>query len=316
MENSLPQIFVGVDISKDNLDVHLHPLNKSFRVANSRTGIQKIKSILSNNNIGHIVCESTGGYESLLKTELKDYKVWVVSPRRIRAFIISEGIHAKTDKIDAKMIALFAAQKKPKYDKKQLSENEERLQALNQRRLHLIDMINKESNRFQHPAQILNRGDIKEHLSFLEKRLKKIDASIECLIKSDILLEKKDDILQSMPGVGKVTASMLISFLPELGTISDKQIVALAGVAPFDKQSGNGKRKSIIIGGRPEVRKVLYMAATVASRFNPKMKIFYDRLRAAGKKPKVAYVAIMRKLLTILNTMIRKQTTWIYSPML
>ncbi len=310
MNNSISQIFVGVDVSKNSLDVHIYPVNKAFTVANSKKGIREMKRKLARYCVGQIVCEATGGYEILLTTQLNDYNLWVVEPKRMKAFIMSENMNAKTDKIDARMIALFAAQKTPQYTSKHLSKDEAHIKALNQRRLDLIEMLNKETNRIQHPAQIHCKTELKKHIAFLKKQLTKINAEIERLINANDVLQEKNVIIQSIPGVGKVAASMLISFMPELGTITDKQIAALAGVAPFDRQSGSHRRKSIIKGGRSEIRKVLYMAALVASRFNPVMKAFYERLINVGKKPKVVLVAIIRKLIVILNVMIRKGEMW------
>ena len=307
MKSSIPQIFVGVDVSKNKLDVHIYPLQKTFTVLNSKEGIQKIKQQLAGQVISQIVCEATGGYEHLVKTLLS---AWVVEPKRIKAFIRSEGINAKTDKIDASMLALFASQKKPKHNPIILSADEEHIKALNNRRVDVIEMITKESNRIQHPQQKYCKNDVQKHISFLKKQLAKIDNEIEQLIRNNEALSSKAKIIESMPGVGKVTTSMLICSLPELGTVNDKQIAALVGVAPFDKQSGSYRGKSIVKGGRHNVRKVLYMAAVVAARFNPVLKIFYQRLLNGGKRPKVALVAIMRKLIVILNVMIQKGEAW------
>lgn len=308
MNESLPQIFVGVDVSKKTLNVHIHPFKKAFTVPNSKVGINRMKRELEGYSVGQIVCEATGGYETLLATELNN--VWVVEPKRIKAFIMSESVNAKTDDIDARMIAHFAAQKKPKHTLQPRSKEVEVVRALNQRRSDILEMINKESNRIQHPSQIHCKKELKKHISFLDKALIKIDCEIECLIKNNASLAKKAAIIQSVPGVGKVTAATLIGYLPELGTINDKEIAALVGVAPFDKQSGSFKGKSIIKGGRPEIRNVIYMAAVSAKKFNDPMKIFYERLIAAGKKPKVALVAIMRKLIIVLNAMIKKEQSW------
>jgi transposase len=307
MKNSVPQIFVGVDVSKNHLDVNIYPLKMAFTVANSNKGIQEIMVKLAGHDVGQIVCEATGGYEYLVKTQLN---AWVVEPKRIQAFIRSEGINAKTDKIDAGMLALFAAQKKPKHTSMQLSADEKKLKALNNRRSELIAMITQESNRLQQPQQIHCKNDLKKHVLFLKKQLTKIDKEIEQIIKNNDVLSSKAKIMESIPGVGQVTTSVLISSMPELGKINNKQLAALVGIAPFDKQSGSYRGKSIIKGGRHEVRKVLYMAAVVASRFNPKLKMFYQRLLKAGKKPKTALVAIMRKLIIILNVMIQKGEAW------
>ncbi len=208
------------------------------------------------------------------------------------------------------MLALFASQKKPKHTPIQLSATEEHIKALHNRRSDLIEMVNKEKNRIQHPQQHYCKHDLKKHISFLEKQLTKTEKEMTQLINDNDFLSAKAKIMESIPGVGKVSSAMLICSLPELGTITDKQIAALVGLAPYDKQSGIYRGKSIIKGGRYDVRKVLYMAALVAARHNPVLKVFYQKLLKAGKKHKVALVAVMRKLIVILNIMLQKGESW------
>jgi transposase len=307
MNDSITQVFIGVDVGKNYLDVHAYPLKKAFRVPNSIEDMQKIKDILAHYDIVQVVCEATGGYEYLLKKHLD---AWVVEPKRIQAFIKSEGIKAKTDKIYASMRALFAAQKKPSHTAIKASNEETHIKALNSRRSDLNEMITKESNRLKHPQQEQCKDHLKKHISFLKEQLKQVDKEINLIIKNNQELTAKARIMESIPGVGKVTASTLICSLPELGKVDNKQIAALVGVAPFDKQSGSIKFKSVTRGGRHSIRKVLYMAALAASKFNPVMKTFYERVLRIGKAPKVGLVAIMKKLITTLNVMIKKEETW------
>ncbi len=312
MNTSVSKNFVGVDVSKDFLDVHIHPLGKSFRISNSKKAISKLLKELLTYNIEQIVCEASGGYDCfLLEMALKkSFKIWQVEPKRIRAFIVSEGIKAKTDKIDARYIALFASKKKPSYNSIGQSENEEELKALSRRRADLLQMITMEKNRFKHPQQKHSKKSISNHIKFMQREVKKIDEKIEQLIEKDDALNVKREILESIPGVGKVTAFTLLSSMPELGRIDNKPIASLLGVAPFDNQSGKFKGKSSINGGRRHVRKVVYMAAVSAIRCNSTFKVFYERLRTNGKGAKVALVAVMRKLITIMNVMLRKEEYW------
>ena len=312
--DTIPQIFVGIDIAKDFLDIHLHPLNKAFRIANDKKGISKLLKTLSKYQVQQIVFESSGGYEYLLFKELqangyKD-KTWQVDPKRIKAFIVSEGVHAKTDKIDAKMIALFAEQKKLKYEKVVLSDNEEHLRALVKRRRDLVQVVIKENNRAKHPAQIFCKDRIKKHIIFIKDDIKCIDEEIEQLINDDKEFKKKAAIILSFPGLGKISAAALIAMLPELGKLDNKQISALVGVAPFTQQSGASKGTARIKGGRQSLRNILYMATITAMRYNPVIKAFYERLRKNCKNFKVAITAAMHKLIIILNTMMKKEEVW------
>ncbi len=310
--NTIPQIFVGIDVAKDFYDIHLHPLNKAFRITNDKKGISKLLRILSKYQVQLVVFESSGGYGYFLSKELlaNGYKTWQVDPSRIKAFIASEGVHAKTDKIDAKMIALFASQKELKYEKNEPTEIEECLRALVKRRQNLVQMIIIENNRVKHPAQIFCKDRINNHIIFMKDEIYYIEEEIDQLINNNDMFNLKAAIITSIPGLGKVSAFTLIAGLPELGKIADKQISALVGVAPFTQQSGASKGTAIIRGGRKPVRNTLYMATLTALQYNPIIKEFYDRLRRNGKKPKVAIVAAMRKLIIILNTMVKKNEMW------
>lgn len=308
----LPNIFVGIDISKKNLDVHFNPLNKSFRIENSSAGIEELLKALSSYKVDQIVCESSGGYEYLLIKTLRNeqYKVWHIDPKQIKAFVKSQGVKAKTDKIDAKMMALFASKNQPQYQQKNRSEQNEILSALVRRRTDLTDMAAMEKRRFSHPHQMYCKQDIKDHISFIEKQIKEIQNQIDKIIDNDDDLKKKSNLIQTMPGIGKTTAAALISEMSELGTISNKQAGALVGVVPYPQESGNYKGEAHIEGGRKMVRHILYMACLSTCRYNPKFREFYQRLKAAGKKSKVAMVAVMRKMIVGINMMLYKNEAW------
>jgi transposase len=313
MSTNISQIVVGIDISKDFLDIHLNPIDEDFQVTNNAAGFKKLIKRLSKYEVIQIGFEATGGYETLLSKELSKagYVIWCVEPKRIRAFIFSEGIRAKTDKIDAKMIALFVSNKRPKYGTTQLSEDEERLRALIKRRADLMQMIVMERNRAKHPAQTLCKERIIKHIGIMKDEVKEIEQEIGKRTANNDLLKKNTEIITSIPGVGKVTAAILIAGLPELGTASEKEIASLAGLAPVIQQSGSSKGMATIKGGRSTVRNALYMAAVVAIRFNPTLKTFYERLRKKGKKCfKVAIVAVMRKLIIMLNAMVKNGEPW------
>lgn len=304
--------FVGVDVSKNWLDVDIHPMGKSMRVDNTSDGIEKLLNIFTHNNIAQIVCESSGGYENMLINMCTNagYKIWRVDPKRIKAFIASEGIRAKTDKIDAKMIALFASQKEASYTQNTRSDLDEKIRALVRRKADLTEMSSMEKKRLKGPTGHFCKDRIERHIKAIEQDILEIEQEIEELIKQSPKLSAKNDILQSVPGIGKSTAAALIADMPELGTIDNKKAAALLGVVPYTNQSGMHKGSETISGGRPAPRKALYMAALCATRFNPPMKEFYNRLRKKGKKPKVAVVAVMNKLITIMNAMLHKNQTW------
>lgn len=309
---TLSYVNVGVDVSKNYLDVHLHQVNQSMRVANSASGINKLTDILSQYKVGQIACEATGGYEQYMYKTLQKshYKVWRVQPHRIRAFIISEGIKVKTDKIDAKMIALFASQKNCAYEQVQPSESNEKLRSLVSLRASITTTAAEFKTQLQ---QIIDPDCIKyltKNLRFLEKQIDKVAKQIDGLIKSDKELQNKTQMLTSIPGIGDVSAATCLALLPELGKIGNKQAAALVGVAPIIKQSGNSKGYAVTGAGRAAVRSVLYMAGLTAIKHNPILLRFYQRLIEAGKPFKLAIVAVMRKLVVYMNTLVRKGELW------
>lgn len=313
---NVSKIYVGVDVSKDQLDLYLHPEGILFSFLNTQMGVKKMVDLLSSYDVERIVCESTGGYEDLMLKILREagYKVWQVEPNRIKSFIRSKGRKAKTDAIDARMIALFAVQEAPEHNYVDYGKNTKIIHDLVKRKQDLTGMMVAEKLRLNHPSQINCSAQIQEHINFMSEQIKQLETRIKQLIDDDDDLNKKAKIIESVPGVGKATAAMLIAALPELGTTDNKKISALIGVAPYTRESGVYRGKSCIGGGRGNVRTALFMAALVASRFNPVLKEFYRKLCDVSKKPpKVALVAVMRKLITILNTMVKNQTKWRYS---
>jgi len=310
----LAKIFVGVDISKDNLDVFLRPLDQYFRVRNNVSGLNEILNKLSGYDTVRIVCESSGGYEKLLIRTLSNagHFIWLVEPKRIKSFIASDGIKAKTDKIDASMIALFAQQKElPEQTRIKIpKKDEELLKALVRRKNDLTGMIVREKTRLIHPQVEFCKDKIQQHIDFMTAQVMGLEKEIEQLIDNDDDWKHKQDIITSIPGAGKGTSATLLAFFSELGSIGNKQVAALLGVAPYTNESGNHKKKSIVKEGRPLPRKMLYMPTLSAVRHNPDFKIFYERLRGEGKPPKVALIAVMRKFIILANVLLTENRLW------
>jgi transposase len=309
----ITSFFVGVDVSKNTLDVCIYPNNESFKFANSVMGINALLKKLSYYSVvEQIVCESSGGYENLLLNLCADanYKVWQVDPKRIKAFIASQGIKAKTDKIDAKMIARFASLHKAEYVKYKRSDNNDKISALVKRRANLTEMAAIEKRRAKGPVGYYCKNSIENILNFIDQEINTVTTEINDLISQDKEMLERKKILESIPGIGATTATALIADMPELGRIENKQAAALLGVVPYTRQSGTYQGIETINGGRSAPRKALYMAALTATRCNPVMKTFYNRLRSAGKKPKVAVVAVMNKLIVTSNAMLKNKTTW------
>jgi transposase len=301
---------VGIDVSKSRLDVAIRPSLERFSVNNDEEGRKQLSKRLTKLGPERIVLEPTGGYEAPIVQVLVAAKlpVVVVNARQVRNFAQALGRLAKTDGIDADVLAHFGEAIRPEIrpfpDSDRLA-----LEALVNRRRQLIDMRAGEIKRKQTaPAAV--HENIDEHVAFLDKQLDDIDNDLKKLIKSSPAWREADELLQSVPGVGPVLSSTLTALVPELGTLNRKQIAALIGVAPFNNDSGQAERKRSTWGGRAPVRAVLYMAASAARRFNPVIAAMYDRLIAKGKLPMVALVACMRKLLTILNAMARSKRSW------
>jgi transposase len=308
--NEQTGMFVGIDVSKARLDVAVHAPPSYWQVANTEQGIAELVQRLQALTPTRIVLEATGGFELPLVAGLMHARLplHVLNPRRVRDFARATGQLAKSDKLDAKVLAHFASVLKLE-PRPIPSDEEEQLSALMTRRRQIVDMLAVEKNRLQTVRATL-RADIAEHIVWLEQKLEMLNAEIKRFVQSSTLWQAKDQLLRSVPGVGPVTASTLLAMLPELGTLNRQQIAALVGVAPLNKDSGKRTGKRRIYGGRAAVRSVLYMAALAATRFNPRIQAFYQHLIAQGKEKKVALTACMRKLLVILNTMLRTNQPW------
>jgi transposase len=310
MKHVKPNVFIGVDVSKDNLDVAVGPSGESMRFANSEDGIALLADFIKPQTPALVLFEATGGWEmnAVRFLAAKRLPLVVINPRQVRDFAKATGQLAKTDAIDARILARFAEAVRPEVRPLKPLELQ-KLEALNNRRRQIVEMITIERNRLVTAPEWI-RPDIEELIAILRKRLDAINRDLNQLIRKSPLWREKDKILQSVPGVGPVMAMTLLADLPELGALNRKQIAALVGVAPLNCDSGmyQGKRK--IWGGRAAIRSVLYMCALTAIRCNPVIREFYQRLRQAGKLPKVAITACMRKILVILNAMMRSRTCW------
>lgn len=313
MEN-ITKIYVGVDVSKDSLSIHFYPLEEAFKIENSAKGMKLLLEKLAMHDVELITFESTGGYENLLMKYVNKngYLFWQIDPRRIKYFIAAEGIRYKNDPNDARMIALFSYKNQQTYTKKPLSEEAQKLRAYFRRKQELREYIIMERTRLSSPSQELFKKNIEKLIKFLEKAIKKLDVEILSIIDNDKELTKKRKIMESIPGVGIESAMALIAEMPELGTVENKQAAALLGVAPYTQESGNYKGKSRTgFDGRQHPRSILYMGALSAGRFNPDLKIFYDRLKDAGKASKVAIIAVTRKLICLINTLLKEDRLWV-----
>jgi transposase len=303
--------WIGIDVCKRWLDVHLRPQNQSFRVANTERGVAELLSQLGAAEcVGRIVLESTGGYERQVALVLAKlaYPVVVINARQARNFAKAANQLAKTDRVDAAILAWFGEAMKPPL-RSFASEAQSELQDLVTRRRQLVEMLTAEQNRapgLRGSAQ----ADVEAHLDWLRERIVQLDKHIEGQIAQYQSWQVQSLRLRSVPGVGKVVAATLLVLLPELGQLSTQKISTLVGVAPLNRDSGQMQGKRTIFGGRAPVRQMLYMATLVAVRHNPVIQAFYDRLLKRGKPTKVALVACMHKLLTILNAMIKNGTDW------
>ena len=306
------ETFVGIDVSKAVLDVAVAPTGDAWSVANSTEGIAQLVGRLREVSPKLIVLEASGGLERRAIAALAGagLPVVAVNPRQVRDFAKATGRLAKTDAIDAAVLALFADRIRPEI-RPLRDEQTQELEALVIRRRQVVDMITAEKNRLAAaPPSKRVRTAIDRTIKWLQKQLEEIDSDLDSAVKGSPAWRENEDFLRSAKGVGKVLSRTLLSMLPELGTLGKKQISALVGVAPLNRDSGTHRGRRSIWGGRAHVRAVLYMSALAAVRFNPVIRAFHQRLIAAGKLPKVALVACMRKLLTILNAMIRNRTRW------
>jgi transposase len=304
------KVYIGIDVSKQFLDVFILPSKKYMQFKNEPNDLGKLVNKLAFFPGALIVMESTGGYEKPLAYACHEanFNVCIINPRQVRDFAKALGKLAKTDKVDAQVITLFASKIEPKpnvvfpKEHQTLSDN-------NVRRRQLIEMIKMEKNRIDKASQE-QRESIARVLEILESELKTINENQEKIIQENPHYLEKKKILESVKGIGTIVATSLLAELPELGNIGSKQITSLAGLAPFNRDSGTLKGKRTIWGGRATVRTALYMATLVAIRYNVKIKTFYERLCLAGKAKKTAIIACMRKLLIIINAMIKKNELW------
>lgn len=305
-----PSNYVGIDVSKAYLDVAVHPLGKEWRVEHRSEGIANLVDYLTAESPVLVVLEATGGVELPLVGELlaAQLPVAVVNPRQVRDFAKALGKLAKTDTLDARVLAQFGEAAKPQLRPLPDAQAQE-LQALVARRRQLVGMLTAEKNRLR-TATPRVQNQLKEHIQWLERQLEEMDKDLGALVRSSPAWWAKGKVLQSAPGVGPVLTFTLVAQVPELGQLDRRKVSALVGVAPFNRDSGTLRGKRTVWGGRGSVRAALYMATLVATRFNPVIKAFYHRLLGAGKPKKVALTACMRKLLTILNAMVKHNCPW------
>lgn len=310
MMSNMPQ-YVAVDVSKAMLDIAMPGANRVWRRSNSIAGIAALKERLKRYDQPHVVCEATGRYGRLLARQMgaAGIAMSVVNPRQVRDFARATGQLAKTDALDANVILRFACAMQPQ-PTPPTPAHQARLGEHVRRRRQLVDMLASEKQRLSGLDDADTLASIHDHLAFLQGQISQWNARIKHEIEADERLARKAVLLESIPGIGATTAAVFIAELPELGTADKKQIAALAGVAPMNRDSGQWRGQAHITGGRLSVRCALYMATLPAIRCNPAIKDFYQRLRAEGKAPKVAITAAMRKLLIIANAVIQQDRPW------
>jgi transposase len=311
MSKKKSKSFIGIDVAKAQLEVAVHESDYKFRCPNKISSCGQLIAELIVLRPALIVLEATGGLEIPVVNALHavGLPVVVVNPRQVRDFAKALGQLAKTDRLDARVLAHFGAAIKPPL-RPIKSKDEQELDALMGRRGQLVEMLSDEKNRRGSAASDSVRKKIKEHIDWLEDCIAELDKQLKALVKTSARWQAKDKILQSAPGIGPLTSFSMIADLPELGTLNRQQISKLVGVAPLNRDSGQQRGSRHIYGGRAPLRRVLYMAALTASRHNPTIKDFYQRLRANHKPFKVAITACMRKLLAIINVMVRDSTPW------
>ncbi len=307
---ALTEVYIGIDVSKKGLDLDSYPVSRRAHFSNDEAGQQALVEALQPLQPKWIVVEATGGLETALVGALATagLPVVVINPRQARDFAKALGILAKTDEVDAHVLARFAEAVKPPL-RPIKADDVRQLEEVLTRRRQLVDMVTAEQNRKMQASPKMAK-EIDEHLDWLKRRIKGADTDLNNAIRSSPVWQAKADLLSSIPGVGPVTMVTLLAELPELGHLNRREIAALVGVCPFSRDSGSYRGKRRIWGGRATVRAVLYMAALVATRFNPTIRLFYQKLITAGKLKKVALVACMRKLLTTMNAMVKNDTMW------
>ena len=306
------EITVGIDVSKARLDVHVHPLGESFAVGNDEAGVAQLVERLGKlDGLASIGLEASGRYERLAVAELAaaGLPIVVLNPAQVRHYGQAIGQRAKTDPVDARLIALFMQAVQPELRPMPTASTQE-LAALMARRRQIVTMLVAERMRRQQASPGLVRTSIARVVTALEDDLKELDRHIDKMVRDTPIWREREDLLASVPGIGKTIARTLMAELPELGTLTPKQAAALAGLAPYTRQSGKWRGRAFIDGGRSAVRTAIYMGAMVAARFNPTLKAFRDTLVAKGKPKLVALIATARKLLVILNAILRDQKPW------
>jgi transposase len=310
MDSANP-VWIGIDVAKATLDLHLLPAGQSHALPNTTAGHRQLRQRLPDPACCLIVLEASGGFERQVVADLVDagYRVAVINPKRARDFAKALGLVAKTDRIDARVLALFAEKVQPAPVEK-TPEKQAEIQQLVARRRQLIDLRTQESNRWELTRAKLARKSIQAVINTLEAQIRDIEKAIEALVEADDDWRHKAQLIESVPGLGGVTATTVVAEVPELGKLNRQQISALVGLAPYNRDSGTQKGKRTISGGRKSVRSVLYMAALAARRCNPVIKAFADRLAQHGKPFKVILIACMRKLLVILNSMLKSGSPW------
>jgi len=302
--------YVGIDVSKLTLDVDSLPEKAAKQYSNDEAGIAALLTHLCDSGVERIVLEATGGYETTVACTLSaaGLPVVVINPKRVRDFAKAKGILAKTDKIDAGVLASFAQLIAPEI-RPLPSEEQRELTEMLDRRMQLVHMRAQEKARLSTVLPVAKR-DIKEHIAWLDKRIDRHDHDLSQRLRSSEVWKEKVDLLNSVPGIGKVSIFTLLARLPELGSLNRGQIAALVGVAPFNDDSGKRRGQRYIRGGRIDVRNVLYMATLTAKRWNPAIRQYFDRLTATGKPFKVVMTACMRKFLVMINAMMKNKQTW------
>jgi transposase len=304
-------VFVGVDVSKDRLEVHVLGEDGASGFQNSQKGFKALAKKLGERKDLRLILEATGGLEKRAAAYLVEegFDVAVVNPRQVRQYAKAKGILAKTDKVDARVLALFGRDIRPQR-RALRSAQEEAIRALVARRNQLVNMHTSEVNRLDRTDSARVAKSIRVVLRTIEKEIKAVEKQIDDNIKGSGVWRVKDDLIQSVAGVGKTTSRALLAGMPEIGRLEQKEAGSLAGLAPFANDSGKLKGRRMIRGGRSQVRKALYMAALSAIQHNPDIKEFYQRLRANGKPGKVALTACMRKLLVTINAVVARGTKW------
>jgi len=306
------KVYVGIDVGKDWLDLAMADIDRITRYGNHKEGIEKMVAQIKLLQPKLIAVEASGGYENAFVEALmlQKNRVAVVNPTRVRSLANAKGLLAKTDAIDARNIASYAKMINPE-PKKPREDLDIRIRALITRREQLVNIRSSEGNRLGTTHES-TKADIREHLDWLQRQIGILDDEIKQLVKSSEKWTQQTKLLETMPGVGFVTSVTMTANMPELGELNRQKIAALAGLAPYNRDSGKKRGKRRIFGGRQSVRRVLYMAALSATKCNPVIKKFYERLVEKGKPFKVAITACMRKMITIMNVMVKNQTAWRY----